>query len=337
MNRIDRIVKEKLSESTQRKTSSMLRIRLIDAHDPRPTKSPILVVWNADEAHSGLRENMLVDMRSVTASGMRGKDMQLTSGKYTKIAEIKNRPSTAHTQYKRRISHLSEIDAHRFRPHFNEFDTLGYCFDMDDPIGGQFQSIYIADAHKNILCLKFWDGVAAYAYDDIVCVGKFLLFSNLDWRSQRCVNANGVVQAFATELTICSECPKADERQAALHHLRDEFKALDLDDYASECRDIVRNKDPSTPLRPSNAPIGRTRDASDRGECSSTSAEAGKGRLNTSNSRLANEPQFNGTELPLLQGYYASARAGKTPLRRSLGGSRLRRTQKPSQKENQDN
>lgn len=336
MNRIDRIVKEKLSESTQRKSSSMLKIRLIDANDPKPNKSPILIIWNAGEAHSALRENMLVDMQSVIANGMRGKDIQLTSGKYTTIREAKCRPSAAVVQYKRKITHLAEIDGHHFRPHFNEFDTLGFCFEMDESKSGQFQAVYIADSHKNILCLKFWNGVEEYAYDDIVRVGKFLMFSNLDWRSQRPANVNGILQAFATEFTICSEYPKADDRKAILDHQRDEFKVIDLDEFTSECCDIIRNINSNTPLRPSSSSFNRTAGATNRSQCSSTPVDAGK-RLNTSSSRLVNESLSNEVELPLLQGYYASTRATKTPLRRSLGGSRFRRTPKTSQKENQGN
>lgn len=334
-DRIDRIVKEKFSESAQPKTSSMLKVRLIDATDPMPSKSPILIIWNADESECALRENMLIDMQLAMANGMRGRDMQLSSGKYTSIREIKTRPVDAINQYKRKVTFLSEIDGQQFRPYFNEFDTIGYCIEMDEAVSGQFQSIYIVDSHANILCLKFWNGLKEYAYDDIVSVGKFLIFSNLNWRSQQFTNVNGVLQAFATEFTICSECPKSDERKKLLDALRESFKAIDIDQFTSECCEIIRNKNPTTPLRPSNTSIDKTPVAISKAGCSSAEVS----RFNRSNTRLTEPPILYGNEPPPLQGYYACAKSGKTPLRRSLGGSRLsRKPQKPmAQKENQNN
>lgn len=330
VDRINRIVKEKFSESTQRKTSSMLKVRLIDATDPKPTKSPILVIWNADEGQLALRENMLIDMKAAVANGMRGKDIQLTSGKYTQIRELKARPIEATNQFKRKITFLAEIDDQQFRPFFNEFDTIGYCFEMDETVAGQYQSVYIVDAHRNVLCLKFWNGVKEYAYDDIVCVGKFLVFSNLDWRPTYCINVNGVLQAFATEFTICSECPKSDDRKKLVDALRDEFKAIDIDQYTVECSANKRNKNPTTPLRPSNTTVDKTPAGNSEAGCSSVAAN----RLN----RSIEQSFLYGTEPPPLQGYYACAKTAKTPLRRSLGGSRIRKTPKPTtQKENQNN
>lgn len=333
MNRIDRIVREKLSEATQRKTSSMLKVRIIDATDPKSTKSPILCIWNADVEQCALYENMLVDMRSVIGNGMRGRDIKLISGKFSTFFEIKSRPIDALDEYKRKLTFLAEItNPESFQPFFNEFDTVGYCFEIDESISGQFQSVFIVDAHKNILCLKFWNGVQAYAYDDIVCVGKFLIFSNLDWRPHNCKNANGFVQAYPTEYTICSECPKSDDRKNAFDHLRNEFKAIDLDQYTNACCEIVRNKNANTPLKPANSTINHRIPAA---ECSSAAIASHSAKSDRRQSEQI--PQYE-NDLPLLQGFYASARATKTPLRRTLGGSRLRRTQKSiTQKENQNN
>lgn len=333
MNRIDQIVKEKLSENTQRKTTSMLKVRIIDMTDPKSTKSPILCIWNADAEQCALRENMIVDMRSVIASGMRGRDIKLISGKYTTFLEIKGRPTDALEIYKRKLSFLSEItNPVPFQPFFNEFDTIGYCFEMDERSPGQFQSVFIVDAHKNILCLKFWNGVQEYAYDDIVCVGKFLIFSNLDWRSYNCKNANGIFQAYPSEYTICTECPRSEDRENALVHLRDEFKAIDLEQYAHACSEIVGNKNPNTPLKAANSTNNHITPVAKGSSTTVTSLSAkSKGR------QLDPILQY-GSDLPPLQGYYASATATKTPLRRTLGGSRLRRTQKSiTQKENQSN
>lgn len=311
-DKIDRIVKEKFAqEHTQKKASTMQKIRLIDASAPTITKTAILSIWNADDKYSSLRENTFIETKFITAKGMHGKDIQISTGKYSSIREIKQKPTSMHDQYKRRVTSLSDINLQQFKPQFNEFDTVGYCFEIENHTQGQFQSAFISDAHSNILCIKFWDGIKQYAYDNIVSVGNFLIFNNLDWRQSHNLNPNGFPQAFATEFTLCSVCPKSNEQKNALSQLQNEFKEIDMDQHRDECSERITRK--NSPLKSLNNTIKRNK--------SMSQSRIGNESVNINNQSSSITRQKSdttilyGKEPPPLQGYYIS---GVTPLRRSL-------------------
>lgn len=224
-----------------KKATPLQKVRLIDTIAPNVTKTAILAIWRANESHATLRENTFLDIRCVNANGMRGKDMQLSAGNFTVLREIQSKPSTIHAPYIRKLTPLMDIDPQQFKPHFNEFDTLGYVLEVEDSMPNAYQSVFIVDAWKNLLCIKFWGSIQQYAYDDIVQARKFLVISNLDWRPQNRVNHNGIPHAFVMEITTFSEIPRSTERAAALDRLRDEFDQLNLTEYEKICCEKMRS------------------------------------------------------------------------------------------------
>lgn len=331
-DKIDQIVKEKFAEEhTQKKSLTMQKIRLIDASAPTITKTAILSIWNADDKYSSLQENILIEAKFTTAKGMHGKDIQISTGKYSSIREIKQKPTSIHDQYKRRVTSLSDINLQLFKPQFNELDTVGYCFEIEDYTQGQFQSAFITDAHSNILCIKFWDGIKQYAYDNIVSVGNFLIFHNLDWRQPHNLNPNGFPQAFATEFTLCSVCPKLNEQKNALSQLQNEFKEIDMDQYRDECSERITRK--NSPLKSLNNTIKSNKSMSQ----SRIENESVNSNQSTSITRQKSDTTIlYGKEPPPLQGYYIN---GGTPLRRSLKLKKARPigNEAMKHKENQQN
>lgn len=232
-NRIDEIVHEKLQKIVgPNKSTPLQKVRLIDATAPNVTKTVILSIWNADDTYASLRENTTVDIRYVTANGMRGKDVKLTAGRMTMIRDAPSSANTSHDAFRRRLTPLIEIND-SFKPHFNEFDTIGFVFKIDEVSPSQL--VYIADAHKTIFCIKFVGGIQQFAYDDIVQVNKCLAISHLDWRPQNRYNLNGVPQAFVTETTTFSESPKLPDKLIALCDLREKLDRMDLDEFIEAC------------------------------------------------------------------------------------------------------
>lgn len=236
-NRVRTIVKEKMSAIENPSESTALqKIRLIDAVAPNAAKTAILSIFNVNESHSTIRENTFLDLRIVTTNGMRGKDVLLTATRSTIIREINTQtPSHAHDLYARTVTPISAIDSQQFKPHFSEFDTVGFVLKIDEVAQNQYQSVIVVDAKKNALCIKFWNGISQYAYEDIVKEKKFIAMRQLDWRAHSRLNINGLPQAFVTEITTFSENPKWSACTAALNALRDEFNRFDVTEFVAEC------------------------------------------------------------------------------------------------------
>lgn len=264
VDRIHKLASEKLKNwSTVTKTTPMLKVRLIDAKNPIIPKMAILNIWNAAEDMIDIRENTFIEIQKAMAKGMIGRDIHITCYGTSSIRELSDYyPTERHVNLRRKLTNLHEIDARTFKPLFNEFDTIGYVLEMTEPNPGQFQSIFFIDAHKNILCIKFWHSVKEYGYDDVVQTGRFLCISHLDWRPQHTKYRNNFPQAFANDYTMFTENPKENEKIIGLERLRQEFQTLNLDNYILECRSELE-KDVSnisnvsntatTPLRPSNS------------------------------------------------------------------------------------
>lgn len=241
-NKISKIVKEKLGAIEDTTTSTPLqKVRLIDATAPCISKTVILSIWNANESYA-LRENTFLDIRYVMAKGVRGKEMQISAGRSTQLRENTNTNAitlSAHKALERKLTLIAEIDGNQFKPAFDEFDTVGYIFKIDDPVPNQYQSVFIVDAKANIFCIEFPDSIHDFSYDDIVKVNRFIVINNLSWMSQYCLNSKRIPHAFVTELTTFSENPRSIEKVNALQMLKDEFHCLKLNAYLKMCRQKI--------------------------------------------------------------------------------------------------
>lgn len=259
INKINKLASEKLKNwSTVVKTTPVLKIRLIDAKAPTICKMAILNIWNVTEDMVDIRENTFIEVQKAMAKNMSGRDVLITAYGSSSIRALPGHSAEQYASFRRKLTNLNEIDIRTFKPLFNEFDTIGYVLEMSEANPGQFQSVFVIDAHKNFLCIKFWHSVTHYGYDDVVQTGRFLCISHLDWRPQHSTNRNNLPQAFANEYTTFTENPKDKVNSNALESLRQEFRTLCLDDYITECRSEL-DKDVSnasnnaiTPLRPSN-------------------------------------------------------------------------------------
>lgn len=235
-NRVLQIVEKKLKAiESPLKSTALQRVRLIDAVAPSAQRTAILSIWNANDIQISLRENTLLDLRFVTSNGMRGRDVQLTAGHMAVLRETEAVSSTIHGPFIRQLTSISAICVQSFKPHFNEFDTFGVVVKVDEAMPNHYQSVFVADANQNLLCVKFWGGIHQHGYQDIVKERAIIVICQLDWRAHGRLNINGIPQAFVTEITTFSENPKTTERIYTLNCLREQLDQIDLDAFIDEC------------------------------------------------------------------------------------------------------
>lgn len=236
-NKIRAIVQEKLKRMGNPTTTTPLqKVRLIDTTSPCATKTAILSIWNAGESYATLRENICLDLQNVITNSNRGKDMQLSASSYTVIRQDHSISSSQHISFARKLTPIAEINPHCFQPHFNEFDTLGFVLKIEDVTPNYaFQSVYIVDASRNVLCIQFWGSIEQCAYDDIVQASRYIVVSHLEWRRHNRYNRNGITQAFVTELTTFSESPKSEQRLSALADLKEKIDRMDMNEFIKGC------------------------------------------------------------------------------------------------------
>lgn len=245
MDEISRRVQEKIANAEEDKPTStpLLKMRVTDARKPT-TKTAVISIWGANNSHQGIMENRFYDIHKVSASGRQNQDMQITAGRSTTFSEIPSALSQTqelHMEMQRKVVDISEITSADFKPYFHEFDTVGYVLMIDNNNNERkFQSVFLVNANKKILCIKFWIGISEFAYDDIIKVGRFLATKNLDWRRANAFDRKGNAQCFVTNLTTFTANPKERLLSEHLHRLREEFKQIEnLELYVHECSELI--------------------------------------------------------------------------------------------------
>lgn len=241
-NEISLRVKEKFDKRGQNsKVTALLKIRIVDCDQPATSRSAVLSVWNADECNFDLRETSFVEITSVSANGLRGKDLLLTANRRTKIQNIETKTMTdAHITIRRKCYQLVDINGDSFKPSFNEFDVVAYVLHIEPIADSNFQIVQFVDSQANILHVKFWQGLKRYAFDDVIEEGKLLAIGNLEWRPMDGRSQHGWPQAFVTDLTTFSANPKSQASIERLRQLTDCFdRMVNKAAYVEECLSLV--------------------------------------------------------------------------------------------------
>lgn len=180
-------------------------------------------------------------MSSVSANGLRGKDLLLTANRRTKIRNIETQTMTdAHITIRRKCYQLVDINGDSFKPSFNEFDVVAYVLHIEPVADSNFQIVSFVDSRANILHVKFWQGLKRYAFDDVIEEGKLLAIGNLEWRPLDGKSQHGWPQAFVTDLTTFSANPKSQAMTERLRQLTECFGRMpNKAAYVEECLSLV--------------------------------------------------------------------------------------------------
>lgn len=232
MERIERRVRQELDKSAAvgaPKSTPLLKLRVIDANataaaTANRTTTALLSVWHPSEGLLGaLAEHRTIGCSKVTAAGRRNGDLQLTAGRRTQFEQLPDSAAgcARAQQFGRivlpieRIGRADAATGEPFRAAFDELDTVGVIVHIGEAIARKFQPVYMAaptdsggddDDGIALLCINFWSGLQAFAFDDLVRVGRVLAARDLQWRSS-VSGAARIPCVFATDITRFTEQP----------------------------------------------------------------------------------------------------------------------------------
>ncbi|XP_062543691.1 uncharacterized protein LOC134211095 isoform X2 [Armigeres subalbatus] len=259
LEEINRRVKERMSsQSSKRKVSSLLKLRIADAR--KPEEVLLLSIWRPPEDCDLFQEQKILEIINATANGTRNGEVQLTAGKNSSFRPLNIQRDEVPVQLLRTLTKIVDIEYSSFRPIFNEFDTIGIVVQVGLLENRKFQTVYLTDLRMNFLCVNFWSGIKEYAYEDVVKERAVLCISNLQWRTVNALNA--VPTAFATEYTTFSEHSKSRHFVEEFQQVHATMKDLDLEVFFEKCnskiaelndRKLSRANSFSTPLRYASA------------------------------------------------------------------------------------
>lgn len=233
---------DKLDKSSR--VTPLLKIRLVDCNQPAASRSAILSIWNADECSFDLRENSFIEITSVSANGIRGKDLLLTANGRAKIRNIDAQSMTdVHISIRRKCYQLADICESAFAPNFDEFDVVGYVLHVGPIAETKFQTVYFVDSQHRILHVKCWNGIKQYALDGVIKEGTILAIANLEWRTINSKSSSGWPQAFVNERTTITANPKSQVMIDRLRRLSNCFtEMVDVTAYIEECMSLIHER-----------------------------------------------------------------------------------------------
>lgn len=259
MEKVSVRLKEKMSHITMGiKYTPVLKLRIADCDEPleRSNKSvAILSIYNpAEDILDELKEKSSFLIFNLNARGTRSNEKQLST---TNLTHFKKASNTSHiniSRFERHCTNIAEMVQSKFEPLFNEIDTVGLIVCIDDINAQNFQSVYLADEKHNMICINFWNGLATFAYDNLIEIGKILAVNNLRKRMATKL-ATKIPIFFATELSTFTIYPKSMDTQHIQKFFINNFTDLNTKNhYISECMQIINKfKTESNCMRRSNS------------------------------------------------------------------------------------
>ncbi|KAI9551569.1 hypothetical protein GHT06_021902 [Daphnia sinensis] len=203
----------------------MLKIRVVDVR-ATSSDSAIVSIWRpTEELQHYLREGREYRLHNVNAAGLRFGELQLNAMKNTLWSEVKQAITTPLLQsLARSVTPFSAANQLGFKPIFNELDVVGLVVYVGQQQNkGPFQTAILSDG-TTYFGVKCWGNLEDYALADVIVVGSFLAFSNLQWRATACRTASKLQFAFIHEGTLVSSRPALKHLDAALQDLKQSVK-----------------------------------------------------------------------------------------------------------------
>ncbi|XP_057378960.1 uncharacterized protein LOC130701035 [Daphnia carinata] len=203
----------------------MLKVRVVDVR-VTSSNSAIVSIWRpTEDLQHYLREGRVYRLYNVNAAGLRFGELQLNATKNTSWSEMKQTSATPLLQsLARSVTPFSAANQFGFKPMFNELDIVGLVVYVGQQQSkGPFQTAILSDG-TTYFGVKCWGSLEDYALADVIVVGSFLAFSNLQWRATACRTASKLQFAFIHEGTLVSSRPALKHLDAALQDLKQSVK-----------------------------------------------------------------------------------------------------------------
>lgn len=122
---------------------------------------------------------------------------------------------------------------------YNEVDTVGLIFHIDEVSNQPFQNVYLTDAEKNIICINFWGGLVKFGFQNILQVGQIIYGTNLQKRAGN--TRKSIPQFRVTEFTNFTKTPKNVDGRNVIDSFEKKLSNIDKKKYCQECVILKNN------------------------------------------------------------------------------------------------
>lgn len=165
-----------------------------------------------------------------------GRQSIFSNSKYKEDERMK--PSSQ--SLRRKCYHIKELAQNpTMATDYNEIDTLGLIFQIDEESNQPFQNIYITDSEKHMICVNFWGGLKKFGFQNVLEVGQVIYCMNLQ---KRAGNTRKSIPHFrVTEFTYFTKTPKNSAVRSLISELEKEISCLDKTKYIEECKMLKNN------------------------------------------------------------------------------------------------
>ncbi|XP_066287790.1 breast cancer type 2 susceptibility protein homolog [Branchiostoma lanceolatum] len=178
----------------QRNVVAMYRVKLADYKKKEAGNTELtLTVWRpTDHVMDLLKEGKRLKIFHLSTSAARNQ-VQLASTRTTRYQDLPVKPDTLAEVYSpRKLATFDELCASDFSPVCGEVDIVGvvvYITGLStagnriaSPNNSGVQTVYLADADKNLCCVKFWGGVSSHSLEDVLRLKALVGGANLQLR-----------------------------------------------------------------------------------------------------------------------------------------------------------
>ncbi|XP_068719868.1 breast cancer type 2 susceptibility protein-like isoform X2 [Montipora capricornis] len=237
-SKFERVWKEQTEKGQfHRNAIPLLKVRINDYSSQSQAKqSALLSIWRpSEEVMQLLCEGSRLRIYHLTTAGVRSRygnlELQLSATRTTRYEALPSDPDGLRSSYLlRQVCSFDELRCRGSSPHSLEVDMVGlvvFCSPLSSTFSSSssVQTVYLSDEKNNVVAVKFWGGLQAFAVDDLVKPRCFICCSNLtirpDDRLHQCTSL-----AF-NELSSLTMKPRELHLRNALHKLQQNIPDVD--------------------------------------------------------------------------------------------------------------
>ncbi|KAF9412856.1 hypothetical protein HW555_008760, partial [Spodoptera exigua] len=244
---------EKVGVQVSRNVVMLLKIRVAGISDRNGVEisKGLMSIWKpADSVTDMIKEGVWIDVLNVVPTAMRYNEIQISAGRQSifSISKFKEPEILKHYTkiLKRNIYAIQQLVQNpSMSTDYNEIDTIGFIFLIDpsildfDSTKQPFQSVYLSDANKNIICINFWGGLKKFGYENVLDTGQIIYCGNLQKRAGN--TRKSIPQYRVTEFSYFTKTPKNECARNLVHDLTKKFNTLDRRKFCEDCVVLKNN------------------------------------------------------------------------------------------------
>ncbi|KAH1003675.1 hypothetical protein HUJ04_003554 [Dendroctonus ponderosae] len=218
-------------KTSQRAVKALLKIKIVDACY-NSDKIHDLQVWKPTENHlHELREGEIVTLFNTSCSSVWG----LNASQNTQF-KIEGRSSDRKFEkFKRKVTHIKDMETFFDNSLFNEFDTVGIV--VKKIINEADQQVWMADREQRLLLINICDSPKNILVLDMINEGQIVSVCNLIFQHHLDTHSFAVGNHYV----IFARYSKHKHLQEALDGLEKDFKDIDRHDFILRCTSKIKH------------------------------------------------------------------------------------------------